>query len=204
MNTVAVLLVSVASSVAVAQATTRATSRPGDAILLSVQGEAALSDTFTVSDALSVKLPAVGEVSVAGVARDSLSAHFTRVLGKYLKHPTVEARALVRIGVIGEVARPGFYAVPVDAIFADALMAAGGPTKDASVKNLHVERSRRRVVEPRELTAALERNATVEQLQLQSGDIVNMPRARANDTETWVRIMAMLVTIPIAIVTLSR
>jgi protein involved in polysaccharide export with SLBB domain len=204
MRTSTILLLMLASSVAAAQPAARATPRPGDAILLTVVGETALSDTFTVSEALSVRLPAVGEISVAGIARTDLGTHFTKALGKYLKHPSVEARTLVRLGVIGEMTRPGFYAIPVDAVLADALMAAGGPTKDANVKAVHVDRSQRTVIGPKALTAALERNATVEQLQLQSGDIITMPRAKAMDTEAWVRILAAAVTIPLAIVTLSR
>src|SRR2546422_3925529 len=41
------------------------------------------------------------------------------------------ARALLSVGVTGEVARPGYYAVPGDAVVAMLFTAAGGPTKDA-------------------------------------------------------------------------
>ena len=206
MRRVALLLA--VASMAIAQeakAPAGTTCKPGDSILLDVRNETALSDTFVVSNALAIALPGIGEVSVAGVPRDSLTPHFAKVLSKYLRHVDVSAKAMVRIGVIGEVARPGFYAVPVDVLFADALMAAGGPTKDAKVQELYVERAGKKVFGPERLHAALQRNSTVDEVALQSGDMVNIPRAKTGlDTEAWVRIAAAVVTIPLAIVTLTR
>src|SRR6267378_7914578 len=86
----------------------------GDRILLHVQGDSALSDTFTVVAGPALRLPAIGEISLAGVRRSDLEAHLTRELGRFLKDPVVQARALIRVSVLGEVVRPGYYAVPVD------------------------------------------------------------------------------------------
>jgi len=187
-----------------AQAVTRTSCRPGDGILLEVQNEPTLTDTFTVSSSLSVVLPAIGEVSVAGVPRDQLTQHFERVLAKYVRHPTVRARVMVRIGIVGEVTHPGFYQVPVDAAFADAVMLAGGATKDAKVRNLFVEREKRTFVSADAARKAVAENATVDQVALESGDLITVPRDHSWDAETWVRVAAMVVTIPIAVVTLTR
>src|SRR5881396_146123 len=82
----------------------------GDRILLRVEGDSALSDTFTVVAGPALRLPLIGEIPLAGVPRADVEAHLTRELGRYIKAPVVQARALVRVSVVGQVTRPGFYA----------------------------------------------------------------------------------------------
>src|SRR6267378_4574583 len=137
----AMLLATIVAGVAQVSAQTRATLfQVGDRILLRVEGDSALSDTFTVVAGPALRLPAIGEISLAGVRRTDLEAHLTRELGRYLKDPVVQARALIRVSVVGEVTRPGYYAVPTDLVLADALMVAGGPTQDAKVDQLRILR----------------------------------------------------------------
>src|SRR2546423_4137363 len=101
----------------------------GDRILLHVEGDSALSDTFTVVAGPALRLPAIGEISLAGVRRTDLEAHLTRELGRYIQDPGGQARALIRVSLLGEVVRPGYHALPVDMVLADALMVAGGATQ---------------------------------------------------------------------------
>jgi polysaccharide export outer membrane protein len=199
----AIALLLVAAQVG-AQAIQRTSCRPGDGILLEVQNEPTLTDTFTVSQALYVTLPQIGTVSVAGIPREQLTQHFERVLAKYLRHPAVRARVMVRVGVVGEVVRPGYYQVPVDAAFADAVMLAGGATKDAKVRDVFVQRNRRTVLDAAATRAAVSRNSTVDDVAIESGDLITVPRDRTWDAETWVRVTAMVVTIPVAVFTISR
>src|SRR5258708_6581162 len=83
-----------------AQAVSRAYCKPGDGIMLEVQNEPTLTDTFIVSPSLTIALPSIGDVSVAGVPRDQLSTHLERALAKYVRHATVRARVMVRVGVV--------------------------------------------------------------------------------------------------------
>src|SRR3989441_3665954 len=41
-----------------------------------------------------------------------------REIARFIRDPVVHARALLSVGVTGEVARPGYYAVPGDAVVA--------------------------------------------------------------------------------------
>src|SRR6058998_3715231 len=137
----AALLATGVAGVRQAMAQTRATGfQVGDRILLHVEGDSALSDTFTVVAGPALRLPIIGEIALAGVRRTDLEAHLTRELGRYIKDPVVQARALIRVSVVGEVTRPGYYAVPSDLVLADALMVAGGATKDARVDRLRILR----------------------------------------------------------------
>ena len=77
----------------------------GDRVLLHVEGDSALSDTFTVVAGPALRLPDIGEISLAGVRRTDLESHLQHELSRYIKDPVVQARALIRVSVTGEVAR---------------------------------------------------------------------------------------------------
>src|SRR5438067_4541580 len=79
----------------------------GDRILLRVEGDSALSDTFTVVAGPALRLPDIGEISLADVPRAQLQPYLARELGRYIHDAVVTARALIRISVVGQVAKPG-------------------------------------------------------------------------------------------------
>ena len=163
----------------------------GDRILLHVEGDSALSDTFTVVAGPALRLPEIGEISLAGVPRANLEAHLTRELGRFIKDPVVQARALIRVSVLGEVTRPGYYAVPVDLVLADALMVAGGATKDARVDHLRVLRGNSSLWSGNELQTQIARGATLDQLGIRAGDRIQVPGHR--DAESTWRIVGIVV-----------
>lgn len=175
----------------------------GDRILLRVEGDSVLTDTFTVIAGPALRLPVVGDVALTGVRRADLETYLTRELSRYLKDPVVRARALIRLSVLGEVARPGFYAVPADLVLADALMAAGGPTKDARVEKLRIDRGGGRLWSGARLQAAIARGATVDEMGLRAGDRITVP-GRGRDAESTVRILGVLATIPIAVCVIAK
>src|SRR5947208_10282534 len=150
----------------------------GDRILLHVEGDSALTDTFTVVAGPALRLPAIGEISLAGVRRSDLEAHLTRELGRYIKDPVVQARALIRVSVVGEVIRPGYYAVPTDLVLADALMLAGGATKDARVDRLSILRGSSSLWSGNQLQTEIARGATLDHLGIRAGDRLQVPGQR--------------------------
>jgi len=173
----------------------------GDRILLIVDGDTTLSDTFTVVAGPAIELPVIGAVSLAGVPRTGIEDHMRRELARYLKDPVVHARALIRLSILGAVTRPGFYAVPTDMVLADALMVAGGPTDEARVEKLRVQRGGTPIWSGAKLQAAIARGATLEDLGLRAGDQIDVPRGR--DPESTVRIVGGIATITLAICLLA-
>jgi len=174
-------------------AQTRATPfQVGDRILLHVEGDSALSDTFTVVAGPALRLPAIGEISLAGVPRSDLEAHLTRELGRYIKDPVVQAHALIRVSVVGEVTRPGYYAVPTDLVLADALMLAGGATQAARVDRLRILRGNTSLWGGNELQARIARGATLEDLGISAGDRIQVPGG-ARDPEAKWRVLGIIV-----------
>ncbi|OLB50143.1 MAG: hypothetical protein AUI08_06290 [Gemmatimonadetes bacterium 13_2_20CM_2_65_7] len=176
----------------------------GDRILLLVEGEPSLSDTFTVGLGSTLILPAVGDVSLVGVLRSELQDYLARRLGQNLRDAVVRARAYVRLSIDGAVARPGFYGVPADALLSDALMAAGGPTPEAQLGKLRIERAGRPIWEGRALQQAIAAGKTIDDAGLIAGDQYVLPRRGRTTPGDVLRFGGFLLTIPVTIYTLTR
>ena len=177
----------------------------GDRILLVVEGEQALSDTFAVRDGRVLRLPTIGDVALAGVLRSELEPHLLATMAKFLRNPVVRARSLIRLSMLGEVARPGFYVVPTDMVITDALMLAGGPTPTARLQKLRIERGSELVWSEAPLQEAIAAGRTVEQLNLRAGDQVVVPRRGTGFfNESTLRTISILLAIPAAIYGLTQ
>lgn len=176
--------------------------RSGDRILLTVEGEKELSDTFTVGMAAELTLPQIGVIPLTGVLRAELSTRLTQALGRYLRSPVVRVRSLIRVSIEGEVGRPGFYALAPEMALMDALTAAGGLTRDAKLEKARIEREGAIVMSGRTLESAVRSGRTLDALNLRAGDRVFVPR-RSDFTKT-VQTLSILATIPVAIYTIIK
>ncbi len=144
----------------------------GDRIVVTVQGETFLSDTFAVRAGRVVTFPNLPDVSLQGVLRSELAEHLTREIGKYVRSPTVKATSLVRIAVTGEVASPGFYSVPADFLASDAIMAAGGPTNNADLQKSVLRRGSTVLYDRVAFQRAIANGETLDRLNVRAGDEV--------------------------------
>lgn len=171
----------------------------GDRVVVKFDGDPQLTDTFTVSRGPMLVLPVVGNVSLAGVRRDSIESVLTAAIGKYYRNPTVHAHALVRVAVLGEVLRPGFYAVPTDMLVPDVVMVAGGPTPLAQIEGIKITRLGVPLLAQDSTQSAIARGLTISQIGVRSEDQFTVPKAA--DSERTVRIVAELITIPVALLT---
>ena len=176
--------------------------RVGDRVLLRVEADSQLRDTFTVAPGPALLLPVIGQVPLAGVRRAEVEPYLAQWIGRFLREPVVHARALVRLSVLGEVARPGFYAVPADAVLTDAMMAAGGPTREAKFTALRVERDGAQIWSGTALQRAIAQGFTLDQMGLHGGDRVIVPRQRSSAAT--LQVLGVLVTLPAAIYGLTR
>jgi protein involved in polysaccharide export with SLBB domain len=174
----------------------------GDQILLEVEGDTVFSHPYSVAAGPALPLPIIGAIPLAGVRRANIETYLTQQLARYLKNPVVHARVLVRIGVLGEVEHPGFYPVPSTAVVSDALMAAGGPTKDAKFASARIERGGSGLYEGSAFQDAVSRGMTIDAMGLHTGDRIVVPRR--HDTESTVRIIGILVGLPVAILGIKQ
>lgn len=169
----------------------------GDQIYLEVEGDSQFTKAFSVGPGPALTLPVIGAISLRGVRRVDVETYLAQQLGRYMKHPAVHAKVLVRLGVFGEVEKPGYYAVAAGAVVSDALMAAGGPTKDAKFTGGRIERDGKGLYEGNAFQDAFARGMTVEGLGLRTGDRIVVPR-RSDPESKW-RIIGILAGIPAAI-----
>jgi protein involved in polysaccharide export with SLBB domain len=180
--------------------------RPGDLVLLAVQGEPALSDTFTIGPEGDLLLPppTVGTLSLRGVLRSDLQALVAEHLGRFMNNPVVRARPLLRLSVQGEVARPGIYGVAADGALADALMAAGGTTGRADLRKLRVERGGKTLRQGLDLQYAFAEGRTLDEAGFRAGDQVVVGRRREGGLQDNLRFLWIVVSLTGGIYGISR
>ena len=92
--------------------------------------------------------------------------------------------------------------MPSDGLLSDALMAAGGVTRDAQLKRVNIERNGAAVRNPSEVRDALGHGLTLEQIGIESGDQVLIPRRP--DAERATRIIGFILAIPIAVFAIAK
>lgn len=143
---------------------------PGDRIRLIVVDEPTLTDTFTVRPNRMLQLPNIPDIALRGVLRSELDTFLTRKIAQSLRNPQVTATALVRLAVLGAVNKPGFYTVPASTLISDVVMSAGGPAGNADIARAVVRRGTEPVVDQKQMRQAFADGASVDQLNLHSGD----------------------------------
>lgn len=142
----------------------------GDRVVVTVQGETFVTDTFTVRAGQVISLPNIPDISLRGVLRAELTDHLTREIGRYIRSPSVKTTSLIRVAVLGEVRQPGFYSVPADFLASDVIMAAGGPSTLADLKKTEVRREQKVLLDKKEMQDAIASGMTLDRLDVRPGD----------------------------------
>jgi len=170
----------------------------GDRIVLVVEREAALTDTFVVEQGPAIELPTAGRISLAGVLRAEAENHLRTEIGRYVRDPAVRARTMIRISVTGEVGQPGFYAVPSEALITDVLVQAGQVTGEADLGRIRIERSQRTFWDNEALGPEIIEGRTLDQLGVRAGDrlVVGARPRGLGSFESSTRVMFFLLGIP--------
>jgi protein involved in polysaccharide export with SLBB domain len=156
----------------------------GDRIVLVVPGDSVLIDTLTVAAGRTVNFPKLPPITLDTILRSELHAHLAQNVGRFLKDTLFQATPLIRFGVLGEVARPGYYHLSTDASISDALMAAGGPTSHADLPRSIVRRGSRDVMSKRAVRDAMAAGLTLDQVGLAAGDELVVAETRGR-RDSW-------------------
>jgi protein involved in polysaccharide export with SLBB domain len=136
------------------------------------------------------------------VRRIDVERQLASYIGRFIIDPVVHARALVRLIINGEVLHPGFYSIPIDALFPETLMSAGGPTTNARTAQVKILRNASTLYSPDSLRAAIARGATLAALDLQASDEIVVPRLP--DPQRSMQIVGYVISAALAIFALTR
>ena len=142
----------------------------GDRIVVTLLGSTTFNDTISVRAGKLLPLPRMGDVPLEGVLRSELGDRISSHLAKFLRDSSVRATPLVRIAVLGQVNRPGFYYTSADALLSDMLMKAGGPAGNADLGRMSIRRGGEVIWTERDTRTAMNDGLSVERLHLRAGD----------------------------------
>lgn len=142
----------------------------GDQLALTVQNEPTYTGTFVIQAGRVLALPGLPGIPVRGVLRSEAEDYITKQLGTYIRDPAVRVVPSIRLAVLGAVGKQGFYQVPADLLISDAIMAAGGPSGSADPNRSKVTRQATEILTEADVTDAIVRGATLDQLNLRAGD----------------------------------
>jgi protein involved in polysaccharide export with SLBB domain len=144
--------------------------QPGDRVVVTIVSDAPHTDTLVVRAGRILELPGKITLPLSGVLRSELEDRASTEVLKYIKAAQVTVTPLTRIGVLGEVSRPGYFALASDVPLTDAIMAAGGPTVTADVERTIVRRGAQELHSSDETRQAVSRGLTIDQFGLRAGD----------------------------------
>ncbi len=147
--------------------------RPGDVIRIEVWGHPELSGEFPVDENYNLLFPLVGSINVRHVSVTELREQLGANLGQLFQRPFFTLTPLFRVAVLGEVVKPGLYSVDPTLTIYDLLALAGGPTRTANTRRMHLVRGGESIqvtLEPQAIASS-----TLRELGVHSGDQLVVP-----------------------------
>jgi len=151
---------------------------PGDSFTITLWGRMEASYGVEVDRNGEISLPKVGVVKVWGLTFSQLQKFLFEQISKYYKdfqmNVTMERLRTIRVFVVGEPQTPGNYTLSSLSTVYHALIAAGGPSKKGSMRNIQLLRDGK-VVETVDLYDFFLRGERSRDARLQSGDTVFIP-----------------------------
>jgi hypothetical protein len=176
----------------------------GDRVIVSFISDAVHRDTVIVRSERSLELSGMIIVPVAGVLRSELKERVSTELSKYVKAQRIEVTPLMRVGVLGAVSRPGYFAFPSDILLTDAIMGAGGPTGGAAIERSIVRRGNQQFRSPDQTSKAIARGLTLDQLGLAAGDELVVGERRGFDVSRAIGLTGAAASVVALIFTIGR
>jgi len=152
--------------------------KPGDALEISIwEGAEEKKNEARVSREGTIDLMFIEDIPVSGLTETELDDFLTEELAYYYVTPKVNVKIKELVYVLGEVGQPGVYDFQNGLNLIAVITSAGGPTRDAKMKNVLIIRnyvSAPQVVVS-DLSRMLRKGDLSQNLMLHGGDIVFLP-----------------------------
>jgi len=137
------------------------------------------------------------------VLRSEADSVISEFLRRYIRDPQITVTPLIRVGVLGGVVRPGYYDVPAQSLLSEVIMGAGGVGATSRVDRTVVIRGNNTVLDSKAVNTAITNGSSLDLLNLQSGDNINVGIERANGALTKAQLVLAILAIPVMILTLT-
>lgn len=172
----------------------------GDRVIVTIaRPDSTSTDTLTVREGREIGIPPLFATSLQGVLRSELQSHLQREVTRIIRDPRVEARTLVRVSMLGEVARPGYYWMTADALVSDAIMTAGGPTSVADPSKSVIRRGTEELWDRADVAEALRAGLTLDQLRVRAGDEIVVGKKSSRASESNLRVITTVVSLVVSV-----
>ncbi len=154
---------------------------PSDVIDVQVWRNNELSRKVQVDPFGKISYPFIGEISVTGMSVKQLKDVLTQGLSKYYVDPVIEVNVSAiqsqKVFVLGEVSRPGAFALSKPTDVLEAIALSGGFTNDAKEETVLVIRGDKKKPDliKLDLKSAMKYADLKQNISLQNGDIVYVP-----------------------------
>ncbi len=150
----------------------------GDAVLVQMYGQESATHNLVVDREGRLTIPRLGPLTVAGLTYNELKDLIrhevdTRLIGMQAAVSMGELRSM-QIFVLGEAHQPGAYTVSSLTTISQALLASGGVSDIASLRNVQLKRAGETIVEFDLYDLLINGDASKDRL-LQPGDAVFIP-----------------------------
>lgn len=147
---------------------------PGDEIKLALWGRANAQFSLTVDRDGNVIVPQIGPLRVAGMTYSAMTGFLKskaeQIIGTKLSVAMGGLKSF-QVFILGEVRRPGSYALDSFSTVTTALLAAGGPSEIGSLRNIQLKR-KNKVIAEIDLYDLLLKGDKSEDRVLESGDVI--------------------------------
>lgn len=130
-----------------------------------------LNDDFVIDSRGLISLPIIGEIRAVGHTRRSLAHAIEDSLG--IRAVRVICLPLIRVTLLGAVNKPGSYLIESKESLWGLINEAGGPSNNADIKKIYVERGGRVIV--KNLLQGFEQAHALDQIGVRSGDQIYVP-----------------------------
>jgi polysaccharide biosynthesis/export protein len=154
----------------------------GDRLNVTLWGSIDGSYDLEVNRSGEITLPRAGAVKVSGVPFGQLpkllSAKLSTVFANFQISVTMGKVRLIKVYLVGEVQAPGDYNVSSLSTLINALGAAGGPTRNGSLRSIAIKRNGK-LAETVDLYDFFLKGDKSRDIRLQPGDTVYVPTVQA-------------------------
>ena len=151
---------------------------PGDAFTITLWGRVNAQYAVEVNRNGGIVLPEVGVLNVAGMTfaamQDYLQDQLARKQTDFKMAITMGRLRTIKVFVVGEARTPGSYTVSALSTVINALFAAGGPSKNGSLRDIRLSRSNQQPLRI-DLYKFLLGGDKNDDVRLQDGDTIFIP-----------------------------